>query len=334
MAEQQPQAQTFNILIIGQDDRLAYEAALFATSLRHMSPDFKGRLFVAVPQIGPLWPEDPKIQNAALLELLDHLDAEILPFESKHFGATYPYGNKIEALMAMPKGEPFVFFDTDTLVLDEITNVPFDFDRPSASLKREGTWPKIELYGPGYAETWRALYEKFGLDYESSLDLTQPEEYWKRHAYYNAGFFYYKCPHAFGERFLEYALAIRDDGPPEIAVQSLDPWLDQVALPLVIHSFGGGVDALPEGYLDGQTTCHYRYLSLLFARESDDVVEVLREVTAHNKIKKVLKEYEPFKWMIYQNKGNKARDMFDRNDLPPKEQIIRNRLKKNNLWVR
>ena len=48
-----------------------------------------------------------------------------------------------------------------------------------------------------------------------------------------------KCPKIFGEQFLNYALTIRDDWPKEIICQSLDPWLDQVALPLVIYSFGG-----------------------------------------------------------------------------------------------
>ena len=62
--------------------------------------------------------------------------------------------------------------------------------------------------------------------------------------------------------------------------------MDQVALPLVIHGLGGGRDALPSGFLDGTHTCHYRLMPLLFARESDHVVDTLREVAAPNKIKK------------------------------------------------
>ena len=55
------------------------------------------------------------------------------------------------------------------------------------------------------------------------------------------GFFYYSCPKIFGDRFTEYAVNIRNNPPPELEVQNLNPWLDQVALPLVIHSLGGGV---------------------------------------------------------------------------------------------
>ena len=61
--------------------------------------------------------------------------------------------------------------------------------------------------------------------------------------------------------------------------------------------------SLPSGFLDGTHTCHYRLMPLLFARESDHVVDTLREVAAPNKIKKVLKEYTPFKRMIYQERG-------------------------------
>lgn len=324
----------FNVVVVGQNGRLQYEAALFAASFRAANPTFPGRLFIAEPQPGPRWQGDPRMGDAGVKELLDRLKAEILPFESIHFGKDYPYGNKIEMLSALPKGEPFVFFDTDTLILDDLTKVPFDFDRPSASLKVEGTWPQIELYGPGYTATWKSLYDRFGLDFESSLDLTQPDEYWRRYLYFNAGFFYYKCPHEFGARFLDYATAIRNDPPEEIICQTMDPWLDQVALPLVIHSLGGGRDALEPGWLDGRTSCHYRFLPLLYAREEQRVVDVLEEVAAPNRVKKVLKGYEPMKRMIYQGKGAKARALFDRDNLPRREQAIRNQLKREKLWLR
>ena len=209
-----------------------------------------------------------------------------MPFECKHFGADYAYGNKIEMLSALPKGEPFVFFDTDTLITDNLMEVPFDFDRPSASLRREGTWPKPPLYGPGYAGIWKSLYDKFGLDFDSSLDLSEPDEYWKRYLYFNAGFFYYNCPHAFGEKFLEYALAVRREPMPELACQELTPWLDQIVLPLVVHALGGGRDTLEAGYFDGKTSCHYRMFPLLYARESQHVIETLETFAAPNKIKK------------------------------------------------
>ena len=334
MARKAAGSQIFNVVIVGQQGRLAYEALLFAASLRHSSPDFQGKLFVAEPQPGVLWPNSPVIKNGEVRAALADLGAEILPFQSQHFGQNYPYGNKIELLSALPEGEPFVFFDTDTLITGDLSKVPFDFKRPSASLRREGTWPEPQLYGPGYTELWKSLYDKFGLDFESSLDLSQPDEYWRRYLYFNAGFFYYECPHAFGKTFLEYALAIRDDPPVELCAQSFDPWLDQIALPLVIHALGGGRDTLPQGYLDGEVSCHYRFLPLLYARESDKVVEVLETISAPNKLKKVLKGSEPIKRMVFQGRGQKVRALFDQDNLPRREQVIRNRIKKNGFWIR
>jgi len=334
MAATADDIQSFNIVVIAQGGRLQYEAVLFAASLRAMSPDFSGRLLIAEPQPGPLWQGDPAIRTPECRALLEELGAEILPFECHHFGSRYPYGNKIEALLSLPEGEPFVFFDTDTLILDSLSRVPFDFERPTASLRREGTWPEIELYGPGYTRIWKSLYDKFRLDFDSSLDQGYPDEFWRRYLYFNAGFFFYECPRLFGQRFLDYALAIRDDPPPELVCQSLDPWLDQVALPLVIHSLGGGRDTLPKGLLDGEVTCHYRLLPLLYARESDRAVEVLEAVSAPNRIKKVLKSHDAMKFMIYHGRGRKVRALFDQNDLPRKEQAIRNRIKRNGFWMR
>ena len=324
----------FNILIIGQSGRLQYEAILFLASLRQSAPDFNGQVFVAEPKHNERWDQNPAITDREIREVIEKLGGKITPFENTHFGGYYPYGNKIEALSVLPEGEPFVFFDTDTLITGALDRVPFDFERPSASLKVEGTWPVIELYGPGYTATWKSLYDKFKLDFESSLDVSQPDEYRRRYLYFNAWYFYYKCPKIFGDRFLNYALAIRDDGPKELVCQELDPWLDQVALPLVIHSFGGGRDALEAGHLDGTVSCHYRLLPLLYARESDLAIKTLETAIAPNKIKKVVKAYEPIRRMVYQKRGAKVRALFDQNNLPRKEKQIRNTIKRAGFWMR
>ena len=324
--------QTFNIVAIAQGGRLQYEAVLLAASLRAMDPDFPGRLILAEP-FGPLWPQDPGLQDQPTRALLESLGADFIRFENKVFGASYPYGNKIEALSALPD-EPFLFLDTDTLILSPLSGVAFDFTKPSASMRREGTWPQIELYGPGYAQIWGALCARFGLDYASTLDLSHPAEYWQRHLYFNAGWFFHESPHQFGARFLRYATDIRDNTPAELACQELNPWLDQIALPMVVHSFGGGRPGPGLAGLDGAVTCHYRTLPLLYARESDAVVKVLEQVAAPNAIKKVLKDYDPFRRVIYQGKGHAARALFDRNDLPRREQMIRNALKREGLWFR
>ncbi|MEM9498973.1 MAG: hypothetical protein AAGA28_13700 [Pseudomonadota bacterium] len=333
MAARRRKNQAYNVFVIGQSGRLQYEAVLFAASVRARAPEFAGRLLVLEPQPGPLWSGDPRMRRD-VVDLLEGMGAEIIPFDSHHFGGRYPNGNKIEALFALPEGQPFVFFDTDTLIAGDLTRVPFDFDRPTASLRRENTWPEIQLYGPGYSTTWKALYDRFGLDFESTLDPRYPDEFWRRYLYFNAGFFFYKCPRRFGERFLDYALSVRDDPLPELVCQSLDPWLDQVALPLVIHGLGGGRDTLPAGLIDGEISCHYRTFPLLYAREPDAVVDLLEDLAAPNPVKKILKSYDPIKFMVYHGRGRKARALFDRDALPRKESAIRNTLRRNGYWMR
>ena len=322
----------FNLLAVGQGGRLQAEALLLVASLRRASPRFPGRVVIAEPQSGPLWPKDPRM-GAEARAMLGEMGAEVVPFESRHFGASYPYGNKVEALALLPAGEPFLFLDTDTLVLSDLGAVPVAAAPPSASMRREDTWPVEQPY-LGADAVWRALYGRFGLDYASSLDAARAPWDWRRHLYFNAGWFCGPDPRAFGDLFLSTALAIRDDPPDALASQSLDPWLDQVALPLVVHALGGGRPGPGLAGLDGEATCHYRALPLLYARESDHAVEVLEEVAGRNRLKKLLRDHEPMRRLVYQGEGRRARALFDRGDLPPTEKAIRQRLKAEGLWLR
>ncbi len=133
----------FNIVIVGQRGRLTFESVLFAASLREMDPAFDGALIVAEPQPGRRWSFDPRMAHGDARALLEALGADIVPFENRFFGESYPNANKAEALAALPKGEPFLFFDTDTLITGPVSEVPIDFSRPYASMRREGTWPVI-----------------------------------------------------------------------------------------------------------------------------------------------------------------------------------------------
>ena len=123
MARTTTEKQSFNVVVVAQHGRLSYEALIFVASLRAMSPDFSGRILVAEPQAGPLWTKDPSIRNQPVQDALVEMGAEIIPFQSTHFGEAYPFGNKIEMLQALPKGEPFVFFDTDTLITGDLANI-------------------------------------------------------------------------------------------------------------------------------------------------------------------------------------------------------------------
>lgn len=324
---------SFNIIAVAQSGRLGFEALILLASLRANAPSFSGQVLLAEPLPGRLWPKDERIPSGPLRDKLLELGAVFVPFESREFGAPYANGNKMECLSVMPDA-PFLFLDTDTLITGDVGKIAFDFSRPSASMRRSDTWPQIHLYGPGYYETWKSLYDLMGLDIDPTIDTSQPDEYWQRYMYFNAGWFFGASAPAFGKRFLSTACTIRDQTPPAVILQELYPWLDQIALPLVIHSFGGGRPTAALAGLDGDITCHYRFLPLLYARESDHVVEVLEAVTKDKNIRPILREHEPVRDMVYKNYGRKARALFFRDNLPPREQMIRRQLKEKGYWVR
>jgi hypothetical protein len=73
---------------------------------------------------------------------------------------------------------------------------------------------------------------------------------------------------------------------------------------------------------------------LLYARESDRVIEVLEDICAPKEMRRLLRDFEPVKLMVYQNRGKKVRALFDQADLPRRERAIRFVLKREGLWLR
>ncbi|QPH55990.1 hypothetical protein [Pontivivens ytuae] len=313
----------FNILMVVQRGRLAYEAVLALASLPKST-----RVLLAEPQPGPLWPEDPRVGDDDLYEFYRARGAEVVPLRNRVFGAAYPHGNKIEALGLLPEGEPFLFLDTDTLFLREPDLPDQLFERPAASLRRVASWPKVSSEEQR-AEIWQALYNRFGIALQE--DERWPVGDWRRFPYFNAGWVLGPCPHRFGAQWHEIAEAIWREPGPVLEEQALTPWLDQIALPLTIAAEGGVQRDVPG--LDGDITCHWRTLPLAYARESDAVIARLEEVAQVPRIKKLLKRYPPFHQMLYRGGGAEVRAMFA-DGVAEDEAVIRRRLKDARLWVR
>ncbi|WP_282603612.1 hypothetical protein [Paracoccus sp. PARArs4] len=323
-----------NLLIVAQAGRLEYEAIILLASLRHAAPDWSGRVIVAEPLPEGTWQGRSTQISDPVRGLLTDFGAEILPFTARHFGASYPQGNKIEALALLPANEPFLFLDTDTLVTGPLDKLRFNFKKPSASMARTNTWPQPPLYGPGYEQIWRSIYDRFGVPFDDSIDPAQPKEHWERFLYFNAGWFFGADPAEFGRRYLEWALALRDDPHDELACQAMDPWLDQAVLPVVIHSLGGGRPGKALSGMDGDTTCHYRKLPLLYAQHAERAIGICEEAVAPKHIKRVLKEWEPARKLIYQQKGRtKVRPIFAEDRVQRPERAIRNQIKSRGWWL-
>ncbi|HRO14974.1 MAG TPA: hypothetical protein PLL33_08030 [Paracoccus sp. (in: a-proteobacteria)] len=321
------------MLIVAQGGGLDRQAAILAASLHRNAPDFPGRLIVAEPLPQDAWAGvDTRIGGQARAAL-DAFGAEIRPFAARHFGRSYPYGNKIEALGVPDLDRPFLFLDSDTLITGDIGRVPFDFTRPSASMRREGTWPEPPLYGPGHDAIWRSLYDRFGLQMDGSLELSQPDDHWERYLYFNAGWFFGADPAEFGRRFLDWARAVRDEPGEALACQSLDPWLDQVVLPLVIHSLGGGRPGPELAGLDGDVTTHYRNLPLLYARGPERAIAEMEAIAALPQIAPLMQGWAPAERLIGQGIGRKQIAPMFADQIPLKEKALRHRLRAADLWL-
>ncbi len=317
-----------DLVLVGQKGRVGFEALLCLASLRASDPGFAGRIWLAEPQPGPLWPGDPRME-AELRAACRDLGAEPLPFASRHFGASYPQGNKIEALAAMPEGRPFLFLDSDMLVLAPLSGI--DCGRPTASDRVRDTWPKPPPFGPDRSAIWDAVFALSGTDRRPTLDPRYRAGHPKRDLYLNAGWVAGPCARTAGALWAEIAVAIRNHPPPELAAQALAPWLDQIALPVMLARLGGGRPDMP---LDGTRLWHYRSLALLHATAPDAVVAHLESVAAPNRIKKHLKRHKPFHRALYRGDGARARALFRRDRLPASEVVIRNRLRAAGLWLR
>ncbi len=98
----------FDIVLVGQRGRLQYEALLLVASLRAMAPDFSGTVYVAEPQPGPLWPDDPTM-SGEIRAALTAQGATILPFEATAFGQTYPMATRSRRYAPCQRADPSCF---------------------------------------------------------------------------------------------------------------------------------------------------------------------------------------------------------------------------------
>lgn len=325
-----------NVLIVAQAGPLAAQAALLVASIRQNAPGWTGRLIVAEPQPEGAWAgHDTSIPDPARAALLG-LGAEIAPFTARLFGAAYPQGNKIEALALLPPGAPFLFLDSDSIVTGPLDTLADALARPTASMRREGTWPVPPPYGPGYAAIWGSLYARFGVEMAPTLDLTQPEEHWERHLYFNASWFGGPDPAPFAERCRAWAQAVWADPGEALASQALTPWLDQIVLPLVVASLGGGrPEGAAVGLDDARLGWHYRRLGLLYAAAPDRAVAAVERAAAHPALAAVIADWPAAAALVSAGRGRDViRPAFDRTRLPVREQALRKRLRALDAWSR
>jgi len=221
-----------NICTVVQSGRLMYEAALLLITYNATNTDSNNQFYICIPKNGINWSSDPSKIPTELIDFYISQGAKISYFENSDWGSVYPHSNKIYALKCLPSGEPFMFLDSDMIILGSISDSMMNFDYPSAH-DEGNTFPtkKDGMYSE--EKIWESLYSRFKLD--SRLSKIK-----NKYNYFNAGAFYYKCPRLFLDKFYYFAKEIWFNPHKELKEQALNPWLDQVCLPLVINSLGGG----------------------------------------------------------------------------------------------
>ncbi|MEN8709948.1 MAG: hypothetical protein ABF310_08045 [Paracoccaceae bacterium] len=321
------QPNRINVLMILGSNWLEYEAAIAVDSFKQFNPSIP--LYLAQPVASKLWPHPPRSTRVAEFE---GLGAQVIDFENRHFGVRYPIGNKIEALFALPKGEAFAFFDTDTVFTGALDLGRLDLSRPMASLKRSDTWPNLRKTSAQRGDIWRAVYTAAHLD---PKDIENPNcdiHAFERYPYFNAGALYGPCPHKLAQLWLATARAIETSDDPLIRAQSLNPWLDQVSLGPTIAALDGGQDEAGAQYLDHEASCHYRRLSFAYAREDDRVIaqiEASAQRTGH-----ITHGHDAVRPLLHEGIGQEIRRAFYPRPRGEDEATLRKALKSQGYWLR
>lgn len=252
----------WNIALVAQRGRIAYQALLCAASIREHHGAGQIRIHICVPNNSRRWKTDPSLNDIELIEAFRHYGCEIAPFDNKHFGSAYPHSNKFYAISSLPPEEPFMFLDSDTILTDALRE-DVDFSLPVLKPAPK-KWPIRRGNSPSIGEIWRSLYEFFDLDPEPYFDASRGDSKYNCFPYYNASVIYYERGGIFGKTMLKMGKRLWRHPPDTLRRQPLVPWLDQIVLPLVLAKLG--VPRIKEPELPYKQVVHYRVPAVLLLR--------------------------------------------------------------------
>src|SRR5437868_1260080 len=130
-----------NVGMVAQGGRLGYQALLCAASIRSFHSANQVRVFICIPNKTDLWRDDPRVDDPDLLQSFARYNCEIVRFDNLDFGLRYPHSNKFYSILALPNSEPFLFLDSDGILVAPIRRENLNFQQP-ALLPAAASWPK------------------------------------------------------------------------------------------------------------------------------------------------------------------------------------------------
>lgn len=225
-----------NVTFVAQGGRIGYQALLCAASIRNFHPASDVRIFVCIPKNTKKWKTDPSVTDSDVLAGFDRYGCNVVTIDNTQWGSKYPHANKFYSILALPPDEPFVFLDSDTVLVSELSDAALNLHHPA--LKPGGfSWPQMTA-DRSIGETWRQLYRFYGLDPEPFHDPERPDTHHRCYPYYNAGVVYFEQAGAFANRWIGMARELALKKPPLMEGQEMFPFLDQITLPVALASFG------------------------------------------------------------------------------------------------
>jgi hypothetical protein len=283
-----------NVVIVAQQGRIGYQALLCAASIRAFQAANAVRVFVGVPKNSRRWENNPEITDADLIAAFKRYDCEITPFDNTDFGSDYPHANKFYAIGSLPPDEPFLFLDSDSVVVSPIRPRHLNLSEPA--LKSGGpSWPVKADDGRSVGEVWRSLYEFFDIDPAPWRDPELGDDEHRVYPYYNAGIVYYEQAGRFADLWLEMAKRVWLKRPLAIVNQPIKPWLDQIVLPILLAKLGVPAGRDPDPI--HKAVVHYHFPFYLQVRHTK-AIELFDTLSKEEALTSVLRKDEGFRYFM------------------------------------
>lgn len=291
-----------------------------------IDPDLSSSVTICVQDVGD---NSPDVFNQIQAKLKD-LGANLKHGPSHKLGEDLWQSTSILSLKEID-ARPFVCMDPGTVVFR-----PQQFENVTrfASRSFAAGWPVEHLYGAGRRDIWAALAELAEVDLDQLVNATEHPAAAKHWPAFDGALICGDDAQSFGETFYVLAKQILQNPPEVLATQEYRKALRQIILPLVFAKLGGQQSEC------GPVESHFNgcfpssRLAYLYTAAPEPVLDHLEASVSPNPIKKLLKNYEPAKKLIYQQKGRELRDRFyDPNGQDP-NRLIKRLKRQTKWWVR
>lgn len=262
-----------------------------------------------------------------LMALLEDMGVSLIEDAGLDFGAEFRHCDAYLGLRSLGS-DPFAVLAPGTIVLGDFAP---DLGPYFASKDFVPVWPVELLYGPKRPDIWTTLFESQKVDVASMTHNSDHPAIWSHWPEVDGRIVLGPDAESFGRSFAHFARVLLDEPPSIVATQNARKNLLRIALPLALAEQGANQTNLgrPDTLLPNIFVMHR--LAYFYSAAPIEAVDRLETAVSANKVKKVLKLYEPAKRLIYQGKGRQLRERFY-SEAGQRPRDLMRRLRKNTKW--